>query len=57
MYSNEIILEDGILISITKIDYQKIDTDQLIKIASANSKVINHCKIKADDIKSIYGEC
>ena len=53
-YSNEITLEDGMLISTTKIDYQKIDTDQLIEMDSANSKIINNGKIKVDDIKSIY---
>ncbi|MEI3530485.1 MAG: DUF1307 domain-containing protein [Bacilli bacterium] len=53
-YNYNVEIKDNTLISTTKIDYSKIDTDKLIEIDSANSSLIKDGKIKIDDIKSLY---
>lgn len=53
-YNYNVEIKDNTLISTTKIDYSKIDTNKLIEIDSANESLIKDGKIKIDDIKSLY---
>lgn len=53
-YEYNVELKNGSLVSTTKINYEKIDTDKMIDIDSANATLIKDGKIKISDIKSIY---
>ena len=53
-YSNEIRIEDNKLISTTKVDYDKIDAEQLIKIDRNNATAIENGKVKVSALKETY---
>ena len=53
-YSNVISVEDNNLISSTIINYDKIDTNKLIKLDKNNQSIIKNKKVAVDDIKNIY---
>lgn len=53
-YSNVISVEDNNLISSTIINYDKIDTNKLIKLDKNNNSIIKNKKVAVDDIKNIY---
>lgn len=53
-YSNKIRIEDNKLISTTKVDYDKIDTEQLIKIDRNNASAIENGKVKVSVLKEAY---
>lgn len=53
-YNYNVTIDGDTLTSTTTINYEKIDTDKMIKIDSANSQIIKNGKVNIDDIKSIY---
>lgn len=53
-YSNKIRIKDNKLISTTKVDYDKIDTEQLIKIDRNNASAIEDGKVKTSALKEAY---
>lgn len=53
-YSNVISVEDNNLISSTIINYDKIDTDKLIKLDKNNKSIIKNKKVMVNDIKNVY---
>lgn len=53
-YDYDVRIENKKLISEVTIQYDKIDTDKMIKIDSANSNLIKDGKVKLDDIKTYY---
>lgn len=53
-YDYSVNLSDDTLISTTKIDYTKIDTDKLIEIDSDNAALIKDGKVRIDDIREMY---
>ena len=53
-YEYNVDISGNTLTSTTKIDYSKIDTDQLIEIDSANGTLIKDGKINIEDIRSAY---
>lgn len=53
-YNYEVKIDGNTLTSTTNINYEKIDTEKLIEIDSANKTLIKDGKIKLDDIKSAY---
>lgn len=53
-YNYDVSISGDTLTSKTKIDYEKIDTDEMIKIDSANASLIKDGKVKIDDVKSLY---
>lgn len=53
-YQYNVTIDGNKLISTVDINYEKIDTDKLIKIDSANSQLINDGKVKVSSVKSLY---
>lgn len=53
-YSYSVEVSGNTLTSKTKIDYSKIDTDQMIEIDSANATLIKDGKVKIEDVKTMY---
>ncbi len=53
-YDNDIKLEENKLISTTKINYEKIDTDKLIEIDSNNKSLMEDGKVKVSMLKEAY---
>lgn len=53
-YEYNVSVKGDTLTSKTNIDYSKIDTDALIKIDSANGKLIKDGKINVNDLKATY---
>ncbi len=53
-YQYDVTIDGNKLISTVDINYEKIDTDELIKIDSANSQLINDGKVKVSSVKSLY---
>lgn len=53
-YSNNISIEDTTLISSTIINYEKVDTDKLIKVDKNNGTLIKNGKVIAADVKKMY---
>ena len=53
-YQYDVRIDGNKLISTVDINYEKIDTDKLIKIDSANSQLINDGKVKVSSVKSFY---
>ena len=53
-YEYNVKIEDNKLTSTVDINYEKVDTDKLLEIDSANGQLIKDGKIKVNDIKSVY---
>lgn len=53
-YDYNVVLKDNQVISTTKIDYSKIDTNKMIEINSAMKTIIKDGKVKVSDIRSLY---
>lgn len=53
-YDYEVTIDGDVLTSSTKIDYSKIDTEELIKIDSANKEAFKDGKLKLASIKATY---
>lgn len=53
-YKYSVEIKDHKLTSTVDINYEKIDTDKLLEIDSANGTLIKDGKINIDDIKSVY---
>lgn len=53
-YNYNVDIKDDKLTSTVDINYEKIDTDKLLEIDSANGQLIKDGKIKVSDIKSVY---
>lgn len=53
-YYYNVRIENNQLISETSIDYDKIDTDKMIEIDSANAQLIKDGKISINDLKTVY---
>ena len=55
-YDVDIKVDGNKLISKTKIDYTKIDTDKMIQIDSSNKQIIKDGKVLVDDVKNMYSQ-
>lgn len=55
-YDVDVSIKGDTLTSKATIDYEKIDTDKLIEIDSANGSIINDGKVKVSDIKKMYAQ-
>lgn len=53
-YDNNIKIEGNKLISITTVNYEKIDTDKLIEVDKNNAAAIENGKVKVTTLKSAY---
>lgn len=53
-YEYSVKIDGNTLTSIANIDYEKVDTDKMIKIDSANSQLIKDGKVSLKNIKSVY---
>lgn len=53
-YKYSVTVDGDKLTSIADINYEKVDTDKMIKIDSANSQLIKNGKVSLKDIKSAY---
>lgn len=53
-YDAEVTVDGDTLISKVVIDYEKIDTDKLVKIDSAIGNILKNGKIRIEDMKAIY---
>lgn len=53
-YEYDVSINGNTLTSKTNINYEKVDTDKLIKVDSANASLIKDGKVKIDDVKSLY---
>lgn len=53
-YDIDVKIDGNTLTSTTSIDYEKIDTDELIKVDSANKQLIKDGKVSIDDVESVY---
>lgn len=53
-YNYSVVLKDNQVISTTKIDYSKIDTNKMIEINSSMKSLIKNGKVKMSDVKSLY---
>lgn len=53
-YEYSVTVDGNTLTSIADINYEKVDTDKMIKIDSANSQLIKDGKVSLKDIKSAY---
>lgn len=53
-YDYNVEIKDNKLTSIVDINYEKVDTDKLLEIDSANGQLIKNGKIKVKDIKKVY---
>lgn len=53
-YDTNIRIEGNTLISEATIDYDKVDTDKMIEIDSANATLIKDGKVKVSDLKTAY---
>lgn len=53
-YDYNVVLKDNQVISTTKIDYSKIDTNKMIEINSAMKTIIKDGKVKVSDVRSLY---
>ena len=53
-YDYNVDVTDNKLTSTVDINYEKVDTDKLLEIDSANGQLIKDGKISVDNIKSVY---
>ena len=53
-YNYKVEIKDGVLISTTKIDYEKMNTDDLIEVNPEIGSILDNGKLKVKDIKDIY---
>ena len=53
-YEYNVEINNNKLTSTVDINYEKVDTDRLLEIDSANGQLIKDGKIKVADIKSVY---
>lgn len=53
-YDYNITINDDTLTSVVEINYEKIDTDKMIEIDSANAQLIQNNKVKVATVKQIY---
>lgn len=53
-YEYDVKIDGNTLVSTSKINYEKIDTDKMIKIDSANASLIKDGKVKLSDIQAVY---
>lgn len=53
-YNYDVTIDGNVLTSSTEIDYEKIDTDKMIEIDSANGQLIKDGKIRIEDLTSAY---
>lgn len=53
-YNYDVTLKDNQVISTTRIDYSKIDTNKMIEINESMKSLIKNGKIKVTDVKSLY---
>ena len=53
-YNYNVAIEGDTLISTTEIDYDKIDTEKLLEVDSANGKLIKDGKINIEELRSAY---
>ncbi len=53
-YNNDIKIEGNKLISITKVNYEKLDTKKLIEIDKNNEAAIENGKVKVSVLKNAY---
>lgn len=53
-YEYNVKVENNKLTSTVDINYEKVDTNKLLEIDSANGQLIKDGKIKVSDIKSVY---
>lgn len=53
-YKYDVEVNDNKLTSTVDINYEKVNTDKLLEIDSANGQLIKDGKIKVSDIKSVY---
>lgn len=53
-YNYNVSIKDDTLTSTTDINYEKIDTEKLIKVDSANKQLITDGKVKVEDLKKAY---
>lgn len=53
-YDYEVTIDGNKLTSLATINYEKIDTDKLIKVDSANAQLIKDGKVSVTDIESVY---
>jgi len=53
-YDNNVRLKNNTLVSVTEINYKKIDTNKLISVDSSNRSLIKNGKIYIKDIYEIY---
>lgn len=53
-YNYNVTIDGNTLTSSTEIDYEKIDTDKMIEIDSANGQLIKDGKISLEDLTSAY---
>lgn len=55
-YDHEVEIDGDTLTSTIKIDYTKIDTDELIEIDSAMKQIIKDGKVAVKDIEALYSQ-
>lgn len=53
-YNYNVEIKDNVLVSEVTINYDKIDTDKMIEIDSANAQLIQDGKIKLSTVESMY---
>ena len=53
-YNYDVKIDGDTLTSTTTINYEKIDTDKMIKGDSANGQLIKNGKVNIDDLKAAY---
>lgn len=53
-YDYHVSIDGNTLTSEANIDYEKVDTDKMIQVDSANGQFIKNGKIHIDDLQSIY---
>ena len=55
-YDHEVAIKGDTLTSKITIDYEKIDTDELIEIDSSMKQLIKDGKVSVEDIESLYNQ-
>lgn len=53
-YDYDVTIDGNTLTSLAEINYEKIDTDKMIEVDSANAQIIKDGKVKLSDIKQVY---
>ncbi len=53
-YDYNVTIDGDTLTSVADINYEKIDTDKMIEVDSANSQLIKNGKVSLEDLKSVY---